>query len=164
MVVVSLLSLHTQPSLADILVVSWSMSRHNTRIPESEAKCQTASFAMPALEAFVPEAPALPAPGSLFPPSGWSDPSAIPGKTEAVGFTDAQVSEFSFTPDIEPEAFAEAAGALVKVVANRVWSPEDSARFAGQIEPSMLKYAMENFPNGRWDGKMTAIITLVKKP
>jgi len=119
---------------------------------------------MPALSAFLPEAPALPAPGGLFPAHGWSDPTAIPGKTQAIGFRDAQVSEFSFTPDIEPDELAEAAGALVKVVAKRVWSQEDNEKFADRIEPSMLNYAMENFPAGRWDGHMTAIITLVKKP
>lgn len=75
-----------------------------------------------------------------------------------------KVSEYSFTPNVEAEEFAEATGVLVKVVTKRIWDEEQNARFAAQIEPAMLRYLQENFTGGKWGGKMTAIITLGKKP
>ncbi|KAK5122398.1 hypothetical protein LTR85_003982 [Meristemomyces frigidus] len=120
-------------------------------------------IALPALARFVPDAPSLPSPGQLFPPRGWSDPEAIPAKLEKAGFGDVEVSEYSFTPNVEAEEFAEATAVLTKVVAKKGWSEEQNARFVDQIEPALLRYLKETFEVGRWDGKMTAIVTLGKK-
>lgn len=121
-------------------------------------------IAQPAIAQYIPGAPALPSPGQLFPPRGWSDPDAIPSKLENAGFWDVRVTEYSFTPDVEAEEFAEAAGSLVKVVTKKLWSEEQNVEFAGRVEPALLRYLRENYNDGKWDGKMTVIITLAQKP
>ena len=121
------------------------------------------SLAMPALEAFIPEAPALPSPNTVFPARGWSDPSAIPEMLEKGGFKDVYVSEYTFTPDVGPEEFAEATGVLVQVITKRLWSEEDNKKYGDQIEPALLRYLKESFPNGRWNGQMVAIVSTGRK-
>ena len=120
-------------------------------------------IAQPAIAQFIPEAPALPSPGQLFPSRGWSDPAAIPAKLGKAGFSNVQVSEYSFTPDVEAVEFAEATGVLVKIVTKRLWSEEENAKYADQVEPALLKYLNERYEAGRWTGKMTAIISVGKK-
>lgn len=118
----------------------------------------------PALAKYLPDAPALPPPAGLFPRAGWTDPTAIPSKLEKAGFEDVRVSAYRFQPLVGPEEFAEATGALVKKVAERLWPEGAFAEHAGGIEASLLRYLKENYADGIWDGYMTAIITLGKKP
>lgn len=117
------------------------------------------SVAMPAVSTFIPDAPALPSPQTVFPAQGWSDPDAIPARLEKGGFKDIKVSEYSFTPDVGPEEFAEATAVLVQVITKRLWSEEDNKKYGDQIEPALLRYLKENFPNGRWNGQMIALIS-----
>ena len=118
---------------------------------------------MPAIDAFIPDAPKLPSPGTVFPVRGWSDPAATSGKLENAGFRDVQVSEYAFTPDAGAEDFAEATAVLVKVVTKRFWSEEENQKHGDQIEPALLRYLKENFSNGKWNGQMVALIALGKK-
>ncbi|KAK5737425.1 hypothetical protein LTR17_006652 [Elasticomyces elasticus] len=120
-------------------------------------------IAQPAIKQFIPEAPELPGPANLFPSRGWSDPAAIPAKLEKIGFSDVQVEEFEFTPDVEAEEFAEATGVLVKIVAKRLWSEEQCATYAQRVEPALRRYLEENYPSGRWTGKMIAITSVGRK-
>lgn len=121
------------------------------------------SMAMPAISAFIPDAPELPSPTTVFPTRGWSDPAAIPAKLEKAGFNDVQVSEYAFTPDVEAEQFAEACAVLIRVITKRFWSEEENQRFGNCIEPALLRYLRENFPSGKWNGQMVAIISTGKK-
>nr|POE63391.1 methyltransferase tpch [Quercus suber] len=121
------------------------------------------SLAAPALRKFVPEAPEVPAPGSASPPSGWTDVESVRGKLEAAGFCDVEVAEFRFGIDIEAEEFARATGVLVGVMAKRAWDPEVFAAAGPKIEGALLRYLKEEFSDGRWDGEMTAIISLGRK-
>ena len=121
-------------------------------------------IAQPAIKQFVPDAPELPSPNGLFPSTGWTDPDAIPGKLQKAGFEDVEVTDYRFTPDVSPEAFAEATGVLIKVVAQRLWPSDLTAKYADRIQPAILHYLRENYKEGRWDGQMTAIITVGKKP
>jgi ubiquinone/menaquinone biosynthesis C-methylase UbiE len=119
--------------------------------------------AQPAIKQFIPDAPELPSPSGLFPSQGWSDPNAIPAKLEKAGFIDVQTSEYKFTPDVEADEFAEATAVLVRIGMKRLWSGEDFDKYADQMQSALLKYLQENYENGRWSGKMTAIITLGNK-
>lgn len=121
------------------------------------------SVAMPALAAFVPDAPALPSPQTVFPARGWSDPDAIPARLEKGGFKNIKVSEYSFTPDVPAEEFAEATAVLVQVIIKRLWSEDDNKNYGDKIEPALLRYLKENFPNGRWNGQMIALISTGRK-
>ncbi|KAK3708881.1 hypothetical protein LTR37_011211 [Vermiconidia calcicola] len=121
------------------------------------------AIAMPAIDAFIPDAPKLPSPGTVFPVRGWSDPAATSGKLENAGFRDVQVSEYAFTPDAGAEDFAEATAVLVKVVTKRFWSEEENQKHGDQIEPALLRYLKENFSNGKWNGQMVALIALGNK-
>lgn len=121
------------------------------------------NLAMPALAAFIPDAPALPSPQTVFPARGWSDTSAIPERLEKGGFKDVEISEYTFTPNVEAEEFAEATAVLVKVITNRLWSQEDDRTYGEQIEPALLQYLKENYPSGKWNGQMTAIISIGRK-
>ena len=121
------------------------------------------SVSTPALAAFVPGAPALPSPQSVFPARGWSDPEAIPARLENGGFKDVRVSEYSFTPDVPAEEFAEATAVLVQVITKRLWSEDDNSKYSDQIESALLRYLKENFPNGRWNGQMVALISIGRK-
>jgi ubiquinone/menaquinone biosynthesis C-methylase UbiE len=118
------------------------------------------SVADPALAQYLPDAPKLPAPGGLFPGSGWSDHEAIHAKLEKAGFREVKVNEFKFKPRVEAEPFAKATGFLVQMIARRAWSEEVFAEYGGQIEGALVRYLKENFEDGIWDGDMTAIITL----
>ncbi|KAK4560995.1 hypothetical protein LTR86_004950 [Recurvomyces mirabilis] len=119
--------------------------------------------AQPALKAYLPDTPELPSPSGMFPVRGWSDPEAIIGKLEAAGFVDVEVSEYAFTPVVEAEEFAEATGVLVSIVAKRFWSEEVFERYAGEVEAALLRYLKEHYEDGRWTGKMTAIISSGRK-
>lgn len=121
------------------------------------------TVAMPAVSAFIPDAPALPDPKTVFPVRGWSDPSAIPAKMEKAGFTNVKVSEYSFTPDVEAEEFAEAVAVLVKVITKRFWTEDQNQKFGDRIEPALLRYFQENYAGGKWNGKMVAIISTGRK-
>jgi len=121
-------------------------------------------LAQPAITKHLPDAPSLPPPGGLFPTTGWTDPSAIPSKLEKAGFEDVKVSEYNFQPLVGAEEFAEATAVLVKIVAKRLWPEEAFTKYAGEIEASLLRYLKENYNDGVWDGQMTALITLGKKP
>lgn len=121
------------------------------------------SVARPAVKHFIPDGPELPHPGAVFPGRGWSDASAIPEKLTKAGFKEIDVSEYSFTPDVEAAEFAEAMAVLVKVITGRLWSEEDNEKFGPQIEPALLKYLETNFEGGKWDGKMLALISIGKK-
>ena len=112
------------------------------------------SLVMPAISASIPEAPALPAPSTVFPSRGWNDPAAIPEKLKKAGFTDVQVSEYAFTPDVGAKEFAKACAILIKTITRRLWTIEQNQRFADQIEPALLNYLRENFPDGKWNGQM----------
>ena len=120
-------------------------------------------LAQPAMAKYIPEAPALPPPGGLFPGAGWTDPSAIPAKLETAGFQDVKVSEFRFQPLVSAEEFAEATGVLVKVVAKRLWPEKEFSKHVAEIEPALLRYLRDNYRDGVWDGYMTAIITIGKR-
>jgi ubiquinone/menaquinone biosynthesis C-methylase UbiE len=122
-----------------------------------------AEVADPALAKYLPDAPKLPAPGGLFPTSGWNDTEAIPSKLEKAGFRDVKVSEYKFKPRVEAEPFAQATGFLVQSIAKRVWSEEDFGKFGGQVEAALVQYLKANYDGGIWDGDMTAIITLGTK-
>lgn len=122
-----------------------------------------AEVADPALAQYLPDAPKLPAPGGLFPTSGWNDPKAIPAKLEKASFREVKVSEYKFKPKVEAEPFAQATGFLVQSIARRVWSEDDFARHGGQVEAALVQYLKANFEGGIWDGDMTAIITLGTK-
>ena len=121
------------------------------------------SVAIPALAAFIPEAPALPSPNTVFPARGWSDPNAIPEKLEKGGFKDVNVSEYTFTPDVGPQEFSEAMAVLVQVITKRLWSEEENKKYGDQIEPALFRFLNENFPNGRWNEQMVAIISIGRK-
>ena len=121
------------------------------------------SVAMPAISSLIPEAPRLPEPSVVFPVGGWSDPAEFTSKLEKAGFRHVNVSEYSFTPNVEAEEFAEAAGFLVQIIAKKFWSEKDNERFKGQIVPAMRKYLLEHYPNGRWNGQVTAYITIGNK-
>ncbi|EMC91491.1 hypothetical protein BAUCODRAFT_127388 [Baudoinia panamericana UAMH 10762] len=121
------------------------------------------SIAEPALANYIPEAPTLQTPDKLFPSRGWSDPEAVKAMLEKAGFCEVDVTEFGFTPEIEPEDFTEAMAVLVQVVAKKGWSEQVFERYADQIGPALLKYMQASFPNGRWDGKMTAILAIGRK-
>jgi ubiquinone/menaquinone biosynthesis C-methylase UbiE len=121
------------------------------------------TLAMPALAAFIPDAPALPSPQTVFPARGWSDPDAIPARLEKGGFKDVNISEYSFTPDVPAEEFAEATAVLVQVITKRLWSEDDNKKYGDQIELALLRYLKENFPNGRWNGQMIALISIGRK-
>ena len=120
--------------------------------------------AIPAIEAFVPDAPALPPPRSVFPPQNWHDSTAIQEKLRTAGFDDIEVEDYSFAPDVEAEEFAEACAVLVKIITKRTWSAEDHSKYEHQIEPALLRYLREQFPGGKWNGTMTAIISIGRKP
>ena len=120
-------------------------------------------IALPALNKYVPGTPELPNPANIFPSPGWTDPEKVRSKLESAGFKDVQVDEYSFTPDVEPEGFSAACAFLVRGLAARLWSKEDNEKFADQIQPAMLRYLKENYADGKWTGKMTAIISLGKK-
>jgi ubiquinone/menaquinone biosynthesis C-methylase UbiE len=122
-----------------------------------------AEVADTALAKYLPDAPKLPAPGGLFPTSGWNDPRAIPAKLEQADFRDVKVSEFKFKPRVEAEPFAQATGFLVRSIARRVWSEDDFAKYGGQVEGALVQYLQANYEGGVWDGEMTAIITLGTK-
>lgn len=120
--------------------------------------------AIPALSTFLPESPALPGDVTkAVPAPAWSDPAAIPERLEKAGFKDVQVSEYAFTPDVGPEEFAEATSVLVKAITGRVWSVEDNKKYDDQIQPALLRYLEENFPDGKWNGQMVAIISTGRK-
>lgn len=119
--------------------------------------------AEPALAQYFPEAPKLPSPIGIFPSPSWNELGAIPPKLQEAGFENIRVSEYSFAPRVKPEEFAEAIAVLIKVVAKRVWPDEIFAKYAGGIEEALLKYLSENYDDGIWDGKMTAIISLARK-
>lgn len=119
--------------------------------------------AMPALAQYLSEAPKLPSGGVLFSKSGWSDLNGTPAKLEKAGFRDAKATEFTFTPGVEAEPFADATAFLVQSIARRMWSEEDYGKFQGGIEPALLRYLEEHYKDGVWDGKMTAIMTLGAK-
>ena len=121
------------------------------------------SLAMPAISAFLPEAPGLPAPATVFPARSWGDPAAIPEKLEKAGFKEIEVGEYAFTPDVPPAEFAEACAVLIKVITKRLWSEEENKQFGDRIEPALLKYLHENFPNGKWNGMMVATISMGRK-
>ena len=120
-------------------------------------------IAMPALSSFIPEAPKLPDPSTVFPARGWSAPSVILPKLEKAGFRDIQISEYSFAPEVEAEEFSEAAGLLVKIITKKLWSEKANEKYGNQIEPAVRSYLLENFPKGKWDGKMTAIVSIGKR-
>lgn len=122
------------------------------------------SLAVPALTQHIPEAPALPIPDSIFPAKGWEDPAAIWRKLADAGFQDIDVNQYSFTPHVRPVAFAEACAALTKGLAKRFWSDDENSRYAEAIEPAYLTYLYDNFPDGKWDGKMTANISIARRP
>ena len=44
-----------------------------------------------------------------------------------------------------------------------LWKPEEHEKFEGRIEPAILGYLKENFPQGKWKGQMVAIISLGRK-
>ena len=121
------------------------------------------SLAVPALTQDIPEAPALPIPESIFPAKGWENPAVIRRKLADAGFQDIEVKQYSFTPDVRPVAFAEACAALTKGLAKRFWSNDENSRYAEAIEPAYLTYLYDNFPDGRWNGKMTANISIARK-
>ncbi|KAK3677602.1 hypothetical protein LTR78_002452 [Recurvomyces mirabilis] len=109
--------------------------------------------AQPALKAYLPDTPELPSPSGMFPVRVWSDPEAIPGKLDAAGFVDVKVSEYTFTPVAEAEEFAEATGVLVNIVAKRFWAEEVYKKYAGEVEPALLRYLKEHYEDGRWTGR-----------
>ena len=122
------------------------------------------TFAVPALKKYLPDAPSLPDPITIFPAPDWNNPAAICAKMEAAGFEDIGVSVYEFAPEVPAKEFAEACAALTKgVLARRFWSEEDYEKFADAVQPAYLKYLLETFPNGVWDGKMPAIISIGKK-
>lgn len=121
------------------------------------------AIALPALAAHVPEPPVLPNPSGLFPNRGWNEPAAVRAKLEKAGFGAIEVEEYKFTPEIEPEDFAKAMNVLVHVVAKRFWSEEDFSKYGPQVEGALLRYLKETFTDGKWDGKMTAIVSVGKK-
>ena len=121
------------------------------------------AVAMPALAAFISDAPELPSPQTVFPARRWSDPGAIPERLEKGGFKDVKISEYAFTPDVEAEEFAEATAVLVQVITKRLWSEEDNQKYGGQIEPALLRYLKENYPGGKWNGQMIAIVSTGRK-
>lgn len=122
------------------------------------------SFAVPALKKYLPDAPSLPDPITIFPAPDWNDPTAIRASMEASGFEEVDVSEYLFAPQAPAEEFAEACTALTKgVLARRFWSEEDNKKFADDIQLAYLRYLLETYPNGVWDGEMPAIISIGKK-
>ena len=121
------------------------------------------TLAMPALAYYLPDAPALPSPQTVFPARGWSDPDAIPSRLEKGGFKDVKVSEYSFTPDVPPDEFAEATAVLVKVITRRLWSEDDNKKYGDYIEGALNGYLREFYPYGRWNGQMVALISTGRK-
>ncbi|KAK5168272.1 uncharacterized protein LTR77_006841 [Saxophila tyrrhenica] len=121
------------------------------------------SVALPAFKTYLPDAPALPPNVTIFPAKGWTDTASIPEKLEKAGFKDVQVSEYSFTPTVEAEEFAEATAVLAKVVMRRLWRSEDFSKFEGKVQEVLLRYLRENYAGGKWDGEMVAIITIGRK-
>lgn len=121
------------------------------------------SFAVPALSTYLPDAPPLPVPDTIFLAQGWNDPASIHARMEAAGFQDVQISEFGFTPDVPAEQFAEACAALTKGMARRFWSKDENEKYADGVQPAFLKFLLENFPDGKWNGTMVAIISIGTK-
>lgn len=121
------------------------------------------SLAVPALEEFVPGAPALPDPSTLFPNRGWNDAHTVAEKLKKANFRNVEVHEYSFTTEVEAEEFGETCGGLVKVTAKRSWPEETYERLEGQIEAAMVKYLQQHYPGGKWNGQMKSIIALGTK-
>ena len=122
-----------------------------------------AEVADPALATYLPDAPKLPAPGGMFPTSGWNNPEEVPTKLEQAGYRDVKVLEYKFKPRVEAEPFAQATGFLVQSIAKRVWSKDDFGEYGSQVEAALVQYLRANYDGGIWDGDMTAIITLGTK-
>ena len=122
------------------------------------------SFAIPAIQCFIPEAPALPDPITVLPAQGWTDSKFISMKLEKTGFQDIQVLEYAFSPNVEAGEFAEACASLVEVVRKKMWSEEENQRLGDRIKPAILSYLREHYADGNWNGKMTAMVSIAKKP
>ncbi len=121
-------------------------------------------IALPAMRKFLPQAPALPEKLTVFPTTGWTEVASVLSKLEGAGFQDVNVTEYAFTPVVEPEDFAEAMAVLVRVIASRVWSKEDLDQYGTKIEGALLRYMRDKYTGGRWDGQMLALITTGRKP
>lgn len=116
-------------------------------------------FAVAAVAEFIPEASELPQLSSALPTDSWNDPAAVHRKLAEAGFEDVQVSGYTFTPDVQAQEFAEACAVLVKVITRKHWSAEDNEKYADRIEPALLRYLQGNYPDGKWNGAMVAIIS-----
>jgi ubiquinone/menaquinone biosynthesis C-methylase UbiE len=121
------------------------------------------AVAIPAIQKYIPDAPALPPNVNIFPAKGWTEAETIPPKLEAAGFQQVRVEEYAFTPEVEAEEFAEATAVLVRVVMQRLWKAEDVEKFGGKVEEVLLRYLKENWKDGKWDGKMVALATTGRK-
>ncbi|KAM3416332.1 hypothetical protein BST61_g7937 [Cercospora zeina] len=118
---------------------------------------------LPAMEQYLPGAPALPHPADLFPSEGWMEEENVRAKLESAGFGDVSAEICAFTPDIKAEEFARACAHLVKVVVRRAWEEEDRQRFGGDlVETALLDYSNSQF-GGKWNGKMKAILAFGRK-
>lgn len=104
----------------------------------------------------------LPNPLDLF-PSKWNDPDVVHEKLVKAGYAEIQAVEYSFQPRVEIERFAKAATVLINTVAKRVWCEEDFARYSPVIESIILKKWRDMYGE-IWNGKMTALITIGRKP
>ncbi|PPJ55335.1 hypothetical protein CBER1_10193 [Cercospora berteroae] len=119
---------------------------------------------LPAMKKHLPEAPALPNPADLFPAKGWMETDVVRTKMEGAGFGDVSVEIWSFTPDVAAEDFAKACAHLVKAVVARAWKEEERAKFGGdRFEKALLDYLNSEFEDGKWTGKMKALLTVGEK-
>lgn len=122
--------------------------------------------ALAALAKYSPDALSLPSnPMSTFPDPLWNDDAHITSLLTAAGFKDLKIERYTQKLDVEKENFVEASAFLVGLVAARFWSQEKMAKYGGpKIKENMLKYLEEVMPGEMYDGEMTSISILGKKP
>ena len=103
----------------------------------------------------------LPSPESLF-PAKWNDADVVREKMVRAGFSDVEVTEYVFRPEVSVEEFAEATAVLVKTIARRVWPEEDFVRYGPGIEGRIVDCIKDKYEK-TWNGVMTALITIGRK-
>lgn len=120
-------------------------------------------IAVPVLAETFPDAPKLPHPATIFPSKGWNDPDQVHRKMEAAGLKYVQIEELSFTPEAEAAGFAAACAFLVKGMAAKLWPEEVFRRYGEDVLPALERYIRGKCKDGRWDGKMIALIAVGRK-
>ncbi|KAF4555363.1 Hypothetical protein D9617_2g053190 [Elsinoe fawcettii] len=117
---------------------------------------------LPAMRAYLPDAPALPHPMGAFDPV-WASPEKAKARLEDAGFVGVQSETYDFVPDVQGQDLAAACAVLVKAVAARAWDEGQRERYGGEVEGCLRRYLEENYEGGRWMGRMSAVVTVGRK-